>query len=903
MCRPYRCLVVALALLAGHAFSEGHSPTPKPKQTPATKPSRLDFYGDPLPPGAVARLGSLRLRHYGIQDFTFSRDGKMLISAGSDQFVRFWDAATGKPVRATRLQGKNVQGCVAISPDGTLYAVSDSITTYVWETATGKEVKRLTNPRRGLSANYVYFSPDNKTLAIGTNLTTLTLWDWKAGKSRELTVPSQQPRRPGMFFAGSTSCQASFSPDSKLLATGTTTEDELAIWDVAAGKIVQSLDAHAVGFAFSPDNKLIAVTSQAGGVPNLRVYEVATGKEVLHTPLPNQAGTPSSYSWVTWSPDGKTILPADYRGSYLIDRRTGKQVRRLQGPGLPGQRELYFSPDGKTIAGMGSGSNRLRLWDAATGKELLPHLGSSGEADSAAYSRDGRRLATGTAYGGGVDVWDVATGRPVHALDLPGGNRAVEHVSFSDDGRTLVAGLQEGTLEYYDIATGKLRRKLELNKLRKQRLQFVQFQDYHVLPGGQRVLSLEWIYNPQQGSQVSVWDTNPGRLVNTHTWLTNQNRMGFVGNNTPSWATFGDGVAVRTNSGITIIDGNTGMAHLRIKGNWGTPLAASPDGRFVAAPEPGQGGPRQYTTTIFMGGAGGVPANVIVDASNVMSTTTGGVIHVWETATGKEVAKLPTGAVHSLALAGDDRTLVTAGTTALHIWDVPTGKQRGQIPLPADLVSGPNLSMVLSLHLSPDGRHVATPVRSGTVLIWELPKPPSRPTIAHLDDKVKEHLWEALSGEDAAKAYGAIWRLAEAPGPAVALLRAHVKPVSEGDPKRVQKLLADLDHKRFRVRESATHELSVLGNAVLPEIRKALEGKPSPEARRRLQLIFTQAGNRPPSPDTICHLRAVQVLEQVGTDEARALLQSLAAGVAITPETRAARAALDRLQQRNSAGS
>jgi RNA polymerase sigma factor (sigma-70 family) len=60
----------------------------------------VDFQGDPLPKDALARLGSLRLRHGDlVWDVAFLPDGKTLASAGQDHSVRLWDLATGKERR------------------------------------------------------------------------------------------------------------------------------------------------------------------------------------------------------------------------------------------------------------------------------------------------------------------------------------------------------------------------------------------------------------------------------------------------------------------------------------------------------------------------------------------------------------------------------------------------------------------------------------------------------------------------------------------------------------------------------------------------------------------------------------------------------------------------------------
>src|SRR5205823_3662711 len=90
-------------------------------------------YGDPLPDGVVARLGSIRLRHAGLSDFVFLPDGKTVLSAGSDRVLRFWDTATGRMARAVRLQGDAGPGqCVTLSPDGQMLAAHDHGKLVIW---------------------------------------------------------------------------------------------------------------------------------------------------------------------------------------------------------------------------------------------------------------------------------------------------------------------------------------------------------------------------------------------------------------------------------------------------------------------------------------------------------------------------------------------------------------------------------------------------------------------------------------------------------------------------------------------------------------------------------------------------------------------------------------------------
>src|SRR5260370_42697007 len=107
---------------------------------------RNDLYGDPLPAGAVARLGSVRLRHAALSDLVFLPDYKSIVSAGGDRVLRFWDIATGKPVRTVRLQGTASPGyAVPLSPDGRTLVSFDQGNLVSWDVDTGKELKRQPN--------------------------------------------------------------------------------------------------------------------------------------------------------------------------------------------------------------------------------------------------------------------------------------------------------------------------------------------------------------------------------------------------------------------------------------------------------------------------------------------------------------------------------------------------------------------------------------------------------------------------------------------------------------------------------------------------------------------------------------------------------------------------------------
>jgi hypothetical protein len=169
-----------------------------------------------------------------------------------------------------------------------------------------------------------------------------------------------------------------------------------------------------------------------------------------------------------------------------------------------------------------------------------------------------------------------------------------------------------------------------------------------------------------------------------------------------------------------------------------------------------------------------------------------------------------------------------------------------------------------------------------------------------LTTKEIEAAWTDLAGDDAARAYQTIRRLSAAPREPVYFLRDRLKPVAAVDEKRITQLIGELDAEDFAVRERATRELEGLGEATVDACRKALDGNPSAESRRRLErLLAEQARSQgKPSPEHLRLVRALEILERAGTPEARQHLETLAKGAPGARITREAKAALDRLSRR-----
>jgi RNA polymerase sigma factor (sigma-70 family) len=160
-----------------------------------------------------------------------------------------------------------------------------------------------------------------------------------------------------------------------------------------------------------------------------------------------------------------------------------------------------------------------------------------------------------------------------------------------------------------------------------------------------------------------------------------------------------------------------------------------------------------------------------------------------------------------------------------------------------------------------------------------------------------EGAWSDLSIADPIKSRRAVWALARSPKLALPLLKEALAlaPAPAVDDKRIARLIADLDDDSFEVREGASAALAKLGGAAGPALRRALERTPSAEVRRRLEALVAELDKTSVTPQHRRALRAVEVLEEIGTPEAEKLLARLAEESPDAELAAAAKAALKRM--------
>jgi WD40 repeat protein len=809
---------------------------------------------DPLPPGAIQRLGTTRWRCTGtVQCAAFSPDGKLFAVACDDGVVRLWDAATGRELHTF---DQSAATCLAFSPDGKTLALPGRRDRWVTlhDVATGKEVRAFMPPDDGLPALVfsLAFAPDGNTLVCGT-----------AGDPNHAHVPArlrpqlrrffESTKRPALVKAWDVATgkplwdvaadqyailHVGFSPDGAYLATGS--RWYLTVFDAATRKTLHTRDCLPGHFTFDATGTTLCYRAKDQGEEAVALLHIPDGKDIAlrRTPLGatvaaaagrllhiNRVGprhvwdlvadekfctlaglrapefshdsTPEVFP-LALTADGKTLAVGVGRAYYrettvvLFDTATGRELRPQ-----PGHREgvasLAISGDGKVVVSAGT-EETVCVWDRDTGR-LLHSLRHPLRHLIVSLSGDGTRLAA--AGGNEVLVWATATGKEVtrwRVTDGPAPRRHLSQGLFAPDGRTYVTAEAWATASVWDVAGGK------------RRFLFRQ-------PAGdiyEVALAPDGLLAATAGvGGVDLWDVATGKPV--------RNLGLYYGN---SWA-----------------------------------LAFAPNGRHLAV-------------------ANGAQVSVIdLHTDRTVCTATAA-------ATVKALAFSPDGWMLAAGLAWPENRV--------QVWEVATGGERRQMI--------GHRHEVTAVAFLPGGAALASGSLDNTVLVWSLYGETPLRAPRQLAHKELEMHWAALeSGRDAARAFDALCALATNPEGVPAFLAGRLVPLGPPDHQQIAQWIADLDAPRFATRERAQRALQGLRWQPASALKKALAGQTTPEARRRMQSLLDSLDEQAALAAYIRHARVLEVLEHQGTAEARQLLAALTHGSLPPRLTWAAEEALARL--------
>jgi WD40 repeat protein len=849
---------------------------------------------DPLPERALARFGTTRFRPAAsVTALAFSPDGQRLAcwghGSGTGDRFSLWEAGSGKEVRTTS------------TASGLLMALA-------WP-ADGPGLAVL---RKGEG-----FGAASE----------LMVWDFTAERPAELPKPVTGARIGGIVRVGgpkgrpvTTYGAAAVSANGKRLAVLTSLGDQpdaVVVFELKPAASVKELkrltafDPPPVGctaVAFSPDGKWLVGVGRVlkdgkwGPGATIVVWDAAgkVARTVETPPTISQGGrlplAVSDRSAALGLEDGGALL-MDLGGGEPRTLASGHKAEKGRGTGTSA---AAFAPDGKALVTAGR-DGRVRVTEIESGKvkELGRHRSWP---EALAVTRDGKRVAS-AGQDGLIRVWDVAAG--TEAVPVGGHPSIVWRVSASADGKTVLTEGGDETIHVWDAAAGAERRRIPAGG---------PVMAAQLTPDGQRVVAVvgEW-EKPERA--LKVWDAATGADATPAGFPKALTAGGFRitrdGNTLLTW-TEDKLAAWAWPAGTKLWAAD--MAKPTAQGiNSVGSVAVSPDGRHFVT----------VACRTWHREERGMRFGYAAD----------GIVDLWETATGKRVRRLveSPGCFNPAVFAADGTLIHTGGgkfpndvraggpaesRAHLCVVDPLTGRLVREFApagradthdtgraaaLSGDgkvLYLGTGIGEVLAFEVASGSLRAAYPGHRGNVLAVDTPANDIRRVASGSADTTalwwdvgfggkgaapsaddRKALWAALTNADGKAAYEAMTKLAGDPTEFVAHAASESKPAPPGPTAAdLAPIFRDLDAKTFAAREAASAALDKYGEPAIALVRTRLETETSAEVRERLTKFLDRHTKPATDPERLRQGRALELLEHLGTPEAKGLLEKLAAG-------------------------
>ncbi|KAK6351443.1 hypothetical protein TWF718_004603 [Orbilia javanica] len=372
----------------------------------------------------------------------FSPNGKYIIS-GLTGTVKVWDVVTGKG-RVLLEDSTELIGAIAITSDGKHIACGFGRVIDIHDIVNGRHIAGFIGHIEAVFA--IAFSLDGKYVASASD-SSVNLWDATTGslqKSFKVTAHSNGWPVTALVFLNDRSNQIA-----------TASYDTINVWDTRTGEHQAKLNGHsslARVAAFSPDGKLITTGSSHSCA--IKIWNITDVEAQQQRSQQNAHLT--RVKALRISLDGKMTASSSNSKINLWNPITGnlwKTLARMCTNSLA----LEFSLDGKLVASGVTYYGTIAIWDSVTGSHKMNLDSDLRTFISVAFSPDNKQIVAGSVSGVAA-IWEIATGK----LRWKFGGRPspVTAVIFSPDGNWVASGSDHSTINLWDLRNGNLRKKL-----------------------------------------------------------------------------------------------------------------------------------------------------------------------------------------------------------------------------------------------------------------------------------------------------------------------------------------------------------------------------------------------------------------------------------------------------------
>ena len=731
------------------ASNDDHQPKPERDEI-----SRVELYGDPLPPGAIARLGTVRFRapHEALA-LAFAPDGNTIAVASYSGLFLF-DAVSGKRLKRLAAYDSSWQEqspyVLSFSADGKRLAARGVTLVPNGKDGETKRVVRVWDlagkgkPREYDAEHLVWlgWSPHNAPLAVCLESGAMRLHELAAGRSRRFEC--KDLRKPGLTVL----CDC--SPAGGALAA-VDEQGTIHVWDTVTGKerTLRPENPRLAGLALSPDGRhLASLNHDPSGRAAVQLWDVTSGKALYAV-----AADQEYLMTVVFAPHGKTLATAGWRGIRFWDVATGRERSRSQGEGSETEK-IAFSGDARTLATLVRHGGTVHLWDVATGMRKPEPLGHTCRPYGTSFSPDGRRLATGGGLDGTIHIWDLTTARSLVRIHR---NQWVRDIAFSADGRSLYSTWLDDNLWISDADSGERQHVIKLEDPERPDTRQSAI-SMRLSADGKKLVAFSYYYPKKNGAGrryqetlITAWDPITRKQLFRRR-LPGMDSRGVLSPDARLLAmpyphdqkrlVEAQLMGAPVTQHIRLENLATGELMLTFPAFEGQtlPLAFSPDGRLLAA--------NHFSSKRRQDGAQEIT------------------LRLWEVATTRELLSLPSATQYRAAFSVDGRLLALTTPPPKRPPRTFTEAPDTQEILIYDLVAGRDLQRfkgfdaeVNWLAFAPDGRHLISGMADSTLLIWNVERPsdPERGKLGADGWRRRGRTWPATM-DYARSGHGGHWR-------------------------------------------------------------------------------------------------------------------------------------------------